>query len=509
MSAKHTRKYQSLYSSLLFAAIITCVGVSVGCEFDSYLDPSVVGRWERTPVVLPILDQLDVIDEPPAAAPGTTSVRPEDLVPEIAEYVIGPGDLITFTIFELLVQGVESVQTRRVDELGYLRLPVIGTLRVAGITPSRLEKEMSKLLQRKQIIKGGMVSVIVQEGRQKTYSVIGEPQVAGTGIGTYTIPHTNFRLLEAMALARGVPGRIKTIYVIRAPVMMASLPEVLAGRNTGNSILVDDDDEVATVVAEGNQDVSASSVDLIDNLLKGIDMSIENVKAGRPHVPAELEAALNGHTPTTQWVHVDGKWVKLTHTPTVVATSEPTESSYTPSGPLEGGALPSTADLARMMSEARIIEIPYDKLLTGELKYNVVIEPGDIIRVPAPVIGNVYIGGAINRPGTYTLPGDKDLTLKQLIFAAGNLSPVAIPERVDLIRRVGDDQEAIVRMNLRSIFEGTEPDFYLKPNDTINIGTNAFASPLAVVRNGFRMTYGFGFILDRNFDDEVFGFQPN
>jgi len=136
-----------------------------------------------------------------------------------------------------------------------------------------------------------------------------------------------------------------------------------------------------------------------------------------------------------------------------------------------------------------------------------VVRPGDVIRVPAPVIGNVYIGGAIQRPGTYALPGDKDLTLKQLVFAAGNLAPTAIPERVDLIRRVGDDQEATIRINLRDIFHGVEPDFYLKPNDTINIGTNWLASPLAVIRNGFRMTYGFGFIIDRNFDDKVFGFQ--
>ncbi len=511
MNATNARKRRprSFLGLLGMASVAALLVTGIGCEFDSYLDPSVVGRWETTPVVLPILDQLDVIDEPPAKAPGTSFPKAEDLIPEIAEYVIGPGDLITFTIFELMVQNVETVQTRRVDELGFIRLPVIGTLHIAGLTPSRLEKEMVKLLESKNIIKGGQVSVIVQEGRQKTYSVIGEPQVAGTGIGTYTIPHTNFRLLEAMALARGVPGRIKTIYIIRAPQMMASLPEVLAGRHLGNSILVEEADgskPVQTTAAPATPEVAPT--DLIDNLLRGIDMSIENVKAGRPHVPAELEMALNGQEPAAQWVHVDGKWVKLNATPMPSAPAPaPVASSSSDSNPLKSVTPPTTAEMAAMLAEARIIEVPYDKLLDGELKYNLVINPGDVIRVPAPVIGNVYIGGAISRPGTYVLPGDKDLTLKQLIFAAGNLAPIAIPERVDLIRRVGDDQEAIVRLNLRSIFAGTEPDFYLKPNDTINIGTNAFASPLAVIRNGFRTTYGFGFILDRNFDDKVFGFQ--
>jgi len=461
--------------------------VALGCEVDSWMDPSVVGRWEMTPVTLPILTQLDIIDEPPARAPGTTSVEARDLVPDIGEYIIGPGDLITFTIFELIVPGVESVQTRRVDELGDVRLPIIGRLHCSGETPSSLEKLVSKTLEDKNVLKDAMVSVIVQEGRQKTYSVIGEPQVAGTGIGTYTIPHTNFRLLEAMALARGVPGRIKTLYVIRAPAMMSTLPEIfqkqLREGNTGGT----------TPTAQ-----KSDPVDLIDKLLKGIDTSIDNGN-GNP-APSDLESALSRSSSNTQWVHVDGKWVKIDSQPVVSAAPTMTPGAT-------GGQL-NVDDFALALANARIIEVPYSKLLDGELKYNVVVRAGDVIRVPAPVIGNVYIGGSINRPGTYALPGDKDLTLKQLIFAAGNLAPIAIPERVDLVRRVGDDQEAIVRINLRAIFNGVQPDFYLKPNDTINIGTSLVATPLAVIRNGFRMTYGFGFILDRNFDDEVFGFQP-
>ena len=51
----------ALVSSLILAVL-------VGCEVDSFLDPSVVGRWERTPVVLPILDRLDVIEESNAEA---------------------------------------------------------------------------------------------------------------------------------------------------------------------------------------------------------------------------------------------------------------------------------------------------------------------------------------------------------------------------------------------------------------------------------------------------------
>jgi hypothetical protein len=278
--------------------------------------------------------------------------------------------------------------------------------------------------------------------------------------------------------------------------MMASLPEVYQAWEHGGRAATSVPDQTQTGVTSQGQ------VDLIENLLRGIDSGLDHSQQQK-QLPRELQTALNGEG-ASQWVHVDGRWVKVDQ-----PMAAPDASGTVMASPVQrADGSYAVTDVNTMLASSRIIEVPYDKLLSGELKYNVVIRPGDIIRVPAPIIGNVYIGGAINRPGTYALPGDKDLTLKQLIFAAGNLSPIAIPDRVDLVRRVGDDTEAIVRMNLRSIFEGTQPDFYLKPNDTINIGTNAYAPALAVLRNGFRMTYGFGFILDRNFDDKIFGFQP-
>jgi hypothetical protein len=48
----------------------------------------------------------------------------------------------------------------------------------------------------------------------------------------------------------------------------------------------------------------------------------------------------------------------------------------------------------------------------------------------------------------------------------------------------------------------------MRADDHVIIGTNFFATPLAVIRNGFRMTYGFGFLLDRNFGNDVFGAPP-
>jgi len=48
------------------------------------------------------------------------------------------------------------------------------------------------------------------------------------------------------------------------------------------------------------------------------------------------------------------------------------------------------------------------------------------------------------------------------------------------------------------VFDGEQPDMYLESNDLVNVGTDAFATFLAVTRNAYRASYGWGFTYDRN-----------
>jgi hypothetical protein len=87
------------------------------------------------------------------------------------------------------------------------------------------------------------------------------------------------------------------------------------------------------------------------------------------------------------------------------------------------------------------------------------------------------------------------------VAAAGNLDPLAWPKNSMLVRRLNDQQEQMIPINVADIFEGKKPDIYLKANDVIAVGTNVAAPFLVVLRNAFRLTYGFGFIYDRNFGE--------
>jgi protein involved in polysaccharide export with SLBB domain len=146
----------------------------------------------------------------------------------------------------------------------------------------------------------------------------------------------------------------------------------------------------------------------------------------------------------------------------------------------------------------RIIRIPYEALRRGELKYNIAIRPRDVIYAADPQTGFYFVGGHVARPGAYAFSGQK-ITIKDAIISASMLDGLAIPQRTDIIRKIHPDHEVFVRVDLTKIFSGEAPDIYLKPDDKVMVGTNALAPFLAAIRGGFRITYGFGFLFDRNY----------
>jgi polysaccharide export outer membrane protein len=167
--------------------------------------------------------------------------------------------------------------------------------------------------------------------------------------------------------------------------------------------------------------------------------------------------------------------------------------------PAPGNAHVFKFDDLQPPSDQRIIRVPINQLRQyGALKFNVVIRPGDMIIVPDPTNGFYYMGGHLLRTGVYSISGFK-VTLKQAWVAAGGADDFTIPRRTEIIRRVGTDKEVFVRINMGKIWSGEQPDIYLKPDDLVEVGTDFIAPFLAAGRNSFRVTYGFGFLYDRNF----------
>jgi len=516
------------------AAVVAAVGAG-GCHWDSYIDPSVVGRWEKTPTIVPILEDIDEIEESTGEFSEFTEVQPEDLLPEPATYAIAAGDLITVQLWDLVVRGQPVVETNTVDASGAVDILQIGRVEIAGLSEQQAAQTIARRMS--AFVADPLVSLTVESRREQAFQLSG----AVARPGSYAIPSGDYRLLEALISAGGVAESAPYLYVIRQveigaddaarPNPVQDTPPTGDARPFPTAPV--DPLAPARPAPARPEDADVDDlIDIIDDLsapsgspvAMGTSMSAERAsfrgtRGGSregwrsgwqpgegpdplvdlveedPATPATTEEASTDEpaaaTGATRWVFRDGRWVQVASRPS---------SSATTSDPL--GGLPDT------FLTQRIIRIPIQPVVNGDARYNIVVRPGDVVRVPPPESGNVYIGGQINRPGVYALPNVGRLTLTRVIYAAGGLGGLAIPERVDLTRMIGTDRQATVMLNYRAIAEGTQPDVFLKRDDVVNIGTNFWAFPLAVVRNGFRATYGFGFLLDRNFGTDVFGAPP-
>jgi protein involved in polysaccharide export with SLBB domain len=223
-----------------------------------------------------------------------------------------------------------------------------------------------------------------------------------------------------------------------------------------------------------------------------------SAKPVAPEKKAEEEAG------RIEWIFQDGKWVPVqVGPPKPVAPVIGFERGEELVSPLEERAKPVPEFERRegaKSAKSRLIRIPADKLLAGDPRYNIVIKPGDTIHVPVDIIGEFCIMGNVNNQGYVNTTG-RPMTLKMAVAAAGGLGPLAWPKTCEVVRRIGKKKEEIVLVNLDKIASGEQPDFFIKPNDLINVGTHPTSIWRLRLRNAFTATYGFWLVYDRNFAD--------
>jgi hypothetical protein len=222
---------------------------------------------------------------------------------------------------------------------------------------------------------------------------------------------------------------------------------------------------------------------------------------------AELENAetsVKSNTGRIEWVFEDGKYVPVrigaeTQTPSPQFVERAKEVAQ-PAAPLEQYGWQQISGGGK---QSRVIKIPTKSLFGGDPRYDIIIRPGDSINVPVDITGEFEIMGNVRFTGPVSLNG-RQYNLKQAIAAAGGLGPLAWPKKVEIIRRIDGNKEIIVMVDLDKIAKGEQPDFFIKPNDLINVGTHGSSRYLAVLRSAFRVSYGFGFLYDRNFAADRF-----
>jgi hypothetical protein len=188
-------------------------------EVNSFIDPteSNIRPLHSAPLIKPVLDTLDPkVEEPNDEFANATDVQPEDLLPETGDYRIGKNDLISISIYDLLGEGTgETVKSVRVSESGYVSMDFIKPVYAVGFTETQLQDAIKQAYADAGQIKNARVSVTVAEERARIFSAYGNVG----NVGQYQILQNDFRLLDALILAKGLAQSqgIEYCYVVRQP----------------------------------------------------------------------------------------------------------------------------------------------------------------------------------------------------------------------------------------------------------------------------------------------------
>ncbi|MFA5238099.1 MAG: polysaccharide biosynthesis/export family protein [Phycisphaerae bacterium] len=536
-----------------------------GCG-NKFFDPGQVGRFRPVPAVNVILDSLGVAEEAPSVWADAEEPKPTDVMAYETDYVFSPGDSVRITIFELLQEGIPYTNDYVITETGKISLPDIGVVEATGLTESQLEDEIKQILS-PSILKEPSVTVTLMSSQQRTYSIWGDgiPRPDRYAIPRYDLRLTdaiataggirqfnisNVYVSRPLTGEEAATAPVVTEPVITEPVdttqFVGTAPvdkevvntepvdtEVTEPNQPHQEQIKPDEKEMLEIIAPIakqqrpflSQGLVITSAEMITDkelaeaaLPEGFEPSADDEmvpvnEEGAPEPPIAAPARKTVDVPITEdtgsrveWVFQDGKWV-----PIQIGRSSPTEPEVAVEP--EKAAEPLKEEVSNEFGweeigaggvQTRVIEIPADKLRSGDARYNIVIRPGDSIHVPVDITGEYFIYGNVNYQGVVPMDG-RPVTLKMAVAAAGGLGPLAWPRRCEVTRRIGKNKEETVMVDLDKISSGEQPDFFIKPLDLINVGTHPTARWRAVLRNSFRATYGFGFIYDRNFGERDVG----
>lgn len=116
--------------------------------------------------------------------------------PAKSDYQLGAGDVIKITVY----QSPDLTLETRVSETGVISYPLLGTVKLGGLTIPQAEKTISDGLLKGNYLKNPQVSILVAQVRGNQASVLGNVNKPGR----YPLETAGMRLTDLLALAGGV-----------------------------------------------------------------------------------------------------------------------------------------------------------------------------------------------------------------------------------------------------------------------------------------------------------------
>ena len=130
----------------------------------------------------------------PQTPPVQSSAKPEAASPiatNASALLLGPGDEVEITVY-----GAPDLSGHtRINDTGNVSLPLIGSVRIAGLSTSEAEAAIEAQLRQNNIVNDPQVSIFAKDYTNSGISVAGE--VAKPGFYSAVGPHRLFDVLQA------------------------------------------------------------------------------------------------------------------------------------------------------------------------------------------------------------------------------------------------------------------------------------------------------------------------
>jgi polysaccharide export outer membrane protein len=140
--------------------------------------------------------------------------------------------------------------------------------------------------------------------------------------------------------------------------------------------------------------------------------------------------------------------------------------------------------VVRADQAATPIDLDLKQLLeSGDPALNVVVNPGDVVKVPAASM--IYIVGEFKKPGAFPMPRGDRLTVLRAMALGEGLSPMAAKKDAVIMRTDATGKQTEIEIRLDRIIKAEEPDPQLQANDVLFVpgsgGKAAAAATLGAI----------------------------
>jgi polysaccharide biosynthesis/export protein len=143
-------------------------------------------------------------------------------------------------------------------------------------------------------------------------------------------------------------------------------------------------------------------------------------------------------------------------------------------GLAQGSGFKDTSDIhgARLIRDNKIYPVDISRLLEqGDPEQNVWLKSGDLIFIPDNKNKNVFVFGAVQKPGMVPMPHGQ-LTLGQALSVAGLQQVNADLEKVRIIRSLSATRGELLVVDLDKILRGQAIPYPLREGDIVFVGNS-------------------------------------